>query len=486
MSSSAPDAIVVGSGPNGLAAAITLAREGLAVRVFEAAATAGGGLRSAELTLPGFTHDVCATVVATALISPFFETLDLGPLGVELADPDIPLGHALDGGAVLLHRSVSDTAAGLGRDGAAYERLLGPMVRDASAGHLMPSILRPVLRLPRHPLAWARFAIPALAPVTTLGRIAFREDRARALLAGLSAHAMVPLEQPVTASFGLALGISAHQVGWPFVKGGTSRLADAMVAELASLGGEIVTSSPVTSLDDLPPAQATLLDVGPRQLLAIAGDRLPARYRRSLARYRYGPGVCKVDWALSEPIPWRSPGLAGAGTVHIGGTAAEITSSVRSVHRGRIPDRPFVLLVQATVADPSRAPAGMHTAWAYAHVPSGSGDDISERIEDQIERHAPGFRDIVLGRAVRTAAELETYNANYVGGDINGGLQHLPQLLARPTLRWDPYPTPARGIYLCSSSTPPGGGVHGMSGYHAARSALRREFHLDASARSAR
>jgi phytoene dehydrogenase-like protein len=322
----------------------------------------------------------------------------------------------------------------------------------------------------------ARFGLPAIAPATVLGRLAFREPRARALLAGLSAHGMVPLRQPLTASFGLVLGMSAHQVGWPVVRGGTANLAEAMVEVLRSLGGEVVTDSPITSMADLPPARATLFDVTPRQLVAIAGDRLPPRYRRALARFRYGPGVCKVDWALSAPIPWRTPELASAGTVHLGGSVGELEAAERAVHTGRVAGRPFVLLVQATAADPSRAPAGKHTAWAYAHVPNGSSADISDGIEAQIERFAPGFRDVVLGRAVRTAPELEAYNANYVGGDINGGLQDLVQLIARPTLRWDPYATPVRGLYLCSTSTPPGGGVHGMSGYLAAHSALRREF----------
>jgi len=340
----------------------------------------------------------------------------------------------------------------------------------------MPAILGPLLRVPRHPLVMARFGLPAIAPVTTLGKVLFREPPARTLLAGLSAHAMLPLRQPATASFGLVLGMSAHQVGWPVVRGGTARLAEAMVATLESLGGEVITDTPIRSLTDLPPARATLFDVTPRQLVGIAGDRLPARYRRALERFRYGPGACKVDWALSEPIPWRTPELATAGTIHLGGVVDELEAAERAVHAGRVADRPFVLLVQATVADRSRAPDGKHTAWAYAHVPNGSHADISDRIEAQIERFAPGFRDVVLARSVRTASELEAYNMNYVGGDINGGLQHLPQLVARPTLRRDPYSTPVRGLYLCSTSTPPGGGVHGMSGYLAARSALRREY----------
>jgi phytoene dehydrogenase-like protein len=470
------DAVVVGSGPNGLAAAITLARAGLAVRVYEAADRPGGGLRSAELTLPGFVHDPCATVVATALVSPFFASIDLTRHGVELAHPAVPLGHAIEEGAVLLHRPVDETAAGLGADGPAWRRLLGPLVRDAGRGHLFPGILGPVLRLPRHPLAMARFGLPALASAKGLGRLLFRGPHARALLAGLAAHGMVPSTAPASASFGLVLATAAHWVGWPVVAGGSQRLADALVSEFEGLGGEVVTGALVGSLAELPAARATLLDVTPRQLLAMGGDHLAPLFRRSLERFRYGPGVCKVDWALSEPIPWRARELARAGTVHLGGAAREIEAAERAVHRGHVPERPFVLLVQATVADPSRAPAGRHTAWAYAHVPHGSPVDMSGVIEAEIERAAPGFGETVLVRAVRTAPAMEAYDPNYVGGDINAGLQDLRGIVARPSLRWDPYATPVRGLYLCSSSTPPGGGVHGMCGHLAARSALRREW----------
>ena len=470
------DAIVVGSGPNGLAAAITLAREGLAVRVYEASDTTGGGIRSAELTRPGFTLVVCSTVVATALVSPFFQDLGLARLGVELAHPEIPAGHALDERAVLLHRDLEATAIGLGRDGAAYRRLMGPIVRAADDGHLLPWVLGPITRFPRHPIAAARFGVPALASTTLLTRLLYREAPARALHAGLSAHAMLPLRQPATASFGLVLALAAHTVGWPVVRGGMQRFSDALVGELRSLGGEVVTGHRVDHLAELPPARAVLLDVTPRAAASIAGERLPDRYRRALERFRYGPGICKVDWALSEPIPWRHAELARAGTVHLGGGLAELDASERAVHRGRVPERPFVLLVQPTVADGSRAPTGKHIAWAYAHVPHGSDADISKRMEAEIERHAPGFQEIVIGRAVRTAPEMERYNANYIGGDINGGLQDLRQVLARPVVGRDPYATPVRGLYLCSSSTPPGGGVHGMSGHLAARSALSREF----------
>jgi phytoene dehydrogenase-like protein len=469
------DAIVVGSGPNGLAAAITLARAGLALRVYEGAPTAGGGLRSAELTLPGFVHDPCATVVATALVSPFFRSLDLAALGVELAHAEVPAAHVLaPDRAVLLHRSVDATADGLGRDGAAWRRLIGPLARDAE--RLMPWILGPVPRPTRHLVAAARFGPAALLPATGLARLAFRDEPARALLGALAAHAIVPLESPGSAAFGLVLATSAHAVGWPVVRGGSQRLADALVDEVRRLGGEVVTGAPVASLADLPPARAVLLDVTPRQLMALAGDRAPASYVRRLGTFRYGPGVCKVDWALDGPIPWRDPELARAGTVHLGGGLRDLAAAERAVAAGRLPRRPFVILVQASLMDPTRAPAGRHTAWAYAHVPHGSNVDATELIEAEIEWAAPGFRDRVLARNVLTAAGHERYNPNYVGGDIGGGLATLPQMIARPILARDPYRTPIPGVYLCSASTPPGGGVHGMAGHRAARSALNHEF----------
>ena len=474
-----PDAIVVGAGPNGLAAAITLARAGVDVELFEANDRVGGGLRSAELTLPGFIHDPCATVVGTSVVSPFFEGIDLARHGVEYAAPAAPLGHAfLDRPAAMLERSIDDTAARLGRDGRAYRRLMGPLVRDAPS--LMPWIFGPVLRLPRHPVAQARFGMPALLPVGMLGRVLFREEPARALLAGLSSHSMVRLDRLATASFGLVLAMSAHASGWPVVRGGSGRLADALADELQSLGGRIRTDCEVRSLHDLDPARAILLDVTPRAAARMAADVLPARYRRELERFRYGPGVCKVDWALDGPIPWRDPDLARAGTVHVGGPLSEVAGAERAVHAGRIAQRPFVLVVQATVFDPTRAPAGKHTAWAYCHVPNGSSVDATEAIEARIEPFAPGFRDLVLARSTKTAVDMAGYDANYVGGDINAGAQDLAQMVARPVPARDPYRTPCRGLYLCSSSTPPGGGVHGMSGYLAARSALRHEFGIRA------
>jgi len=475
MKADAPDAIVIGSGPNGLAAAITLARAGRSVVVYEAHDTVGGGMRSAELTLPGFVHDICSTVQGTSTASPFFRGLDLGRFGLELIDPPAPLAHPLDGGRVaVLERSVADTAAGLGVDRAAYRALIGPLVRDADA--VMDLVLGPVFRVPRHPLAAARFGIPAVHSAVGLAGGRFRGDEARALLTGVSAHSMLKLDRPLTASFGLVLAITAHAYGWPVVRGGTQQLADALAAELRSLGGEIVTGHPVTSLDELPAARAVLFDTTPRALAAIAGDRLPGSYRRRLDGFRYGPGIVKVDWALSAPIPWRAEGARRAGTVHVGGTLDEIRAAEAEVAAGRHPERPFVIVVQQSRFDPSRAPDGRHTGWAYCHVPSGSTFDMTDRIEAQVERFAPGFREAILARSVRLPADLEAYNPNYVGGDINAGIEDLRQLFTRPVARLDPYATPTRGIYLCSSSTPPGGGVHGMCGVWAARSALRREF----------
>lgn len=471
----APDAIVIGSGPNGLAAAITIARAGRSVVVYEGRDTVGGGMRSAELSLPGYVHDVCATILGMSVASPFLGGLDLSRHGMELVHPDAPLAHPLDDGRIaLLEQSVGATAAGLGVDGRAYRKLLGPLVREAD--RIIPFVLGPILRVPAHPLAAARFGRVAIRSSAALARGRFRDEPARALLAGLSAHSMLALDRPTTAAFGLVLAITAHAHGWPLVRGGTRRLADALAAELRSLGGTIVTGQEVTSLDELPPARAILFDTSPRALVTIAGPRIVGRYRAGLAAFRYGPGVFKVDWALDGPIPWRSPAVARAGTVHLGGTLDEIVAAEGEVARGRHPAWPFVILVQASLFDPTRAPEGRHTGWAYCHVPNGSSVDMTGRIEAQVERFAPGFRDRILARATAGPADLEASNPNDVGGDINGGIEDLRQLVTRPVARLDPYSTPARGIYLCSASTPPGGGVHGMSGYFAARSALRREF----------
>ncbi len=478
MTRDAPDAVVVGSGPNGLAAAITLAQAGRSVVVYEGAETIGGGMRSAELTLPGIVHDVCSTIQGTSLASPFFRQLDLPGLGVELLHPAAPVAHPLDDGRVaLLERSVSATATGLGEDASRYRHLMAPLVRDADK--LMPFVLGPFDPFPRHPLAAARFAFPALRSAKSLAG-SFHDELAAALTTGLSGHAMVPLGQPLTAAFGLVLAISAHAYGWPVVRGGTQVMAEAMAARLRSLGGEIVTGRPIAALDELPPARAILFDTTPRALSAIAGDRLPDRYRRRIEGFRYGAGIFKLDWALDGPIPWRIPEVARAGTVHLGGTWREVAAAEDDVTHRRHPDRPFVILVQASKADSSRAPGGRETGWAYCHVPNGSTVDMTERIEAQVERFAPGFRDRILARAVRSPAQLEHDNPNYVGGDINGGIQDWRQLFTRPVAKLDPYATPTRGLYLCSSSTPPGGGVHGMCGVWAARSALKREFGIRA------
>ena len=479
MTGPALDAIVVGSGPNGLAAALTLARAGRSVRVYEAAPTIGGGTRTEELTLPGYRHDVCSSIVPLTLASPFFRTVDLAARGVELVHPDAPVAHPLDDGrAVILERSFTATAAGLDRDrrtddGSAWRRLFGPLARDA--GKLSGELLRPIVHVPRHPLALARFGLPALRSARGLARSRFRGEAARALFAGLAAHSMIALDRPLSASFGLVLGTYAHAVGWPMVRGGVAAISDALAAELRELGGEIVTDQRVEHIEDLPPAAVVIFDTTPRAVIRIAGDRLPPRTRSRYERFRYGNGVFKVDWALDGPIPWTADGIGRAGTVHLGGTLEEVARSERQVASGRIADHPFTLLAQYHPWDPTRAPAGKTTAWAYCHVPAGSDVDMTDRIEAQVERFAPGFRDRILGRAVRGPARLEADDPNYVGGDINAGIFDIRQMLFRPTIGLDPYRA-GPGLYLCSSSTPPGGGVHGMGGYHAARSALRHEL----------
>ncbi len=475
MNSSDRNAIVVGAGPNGLAAAITLARAGRSVTVLERAETVGGGCRSQELTLPGFVHDTCSTVHALALVSPFLKELPLREHGLELVQPEMPLAHPLDDAtAVLLERSVEATARGLGADQGAYRRLFTPLV--AHADDLIGEVMGP-LRVPDHPLVLARFGPKALRSASGFARSRFDGERARALLAGCSAHSMLSLRAPSSAAVGMVLALSAHHVGWPVARGGSQNLANALAGHLRSLGGQIETGHQVESLAELDGLGPALLDVTPRQLLALAGDRLPARYARRLGRFRYGPGVFKLDWALDGPIPWTASEVSRAGTVHLGGTLEEIAASEEAAVNGRHHDRPFVLLVQSSLFDPTRAPAGKHTAWAYCHVPHGSTRDMTDEIESQVERFAPGFRDLIIGRSAMGPAAMEAHNPNYVGGDINGGVQDLRQLFTRPVARLDPYSTPLDDVYLCSSSTPPGGGVHGMSGYWAAQSVLKNVHH---------
>ena len=465
------DAVVVGSGPNGLAAAIALARAGRSVRVYEAQSTIGGGIRSMPLTEPGFVHDVCATVHALVPASPFLSTLPLHDFGYEPVHAPAPFAHPLDDGtAVVVERSVDATADALRRtDGAAYRRLMHPFVERSQ--DLMGALLGP-LRF-REPWLMARFGLIALRSAAALARARFVDERTRAMFAGAAAHSVAPLDSLGTSGFAMGLIVAAHAVGWPVAKGGSQKLADALAAYLRSLGGEIVTGTPVESLAQLPRSRAVLCDVTPRQFVRLASNRIPAGYRRRLTKYRYGPGVFKMDWALNAPVPWSAGECHRAGTIHLGSTLAEIAASERAAWDGRIHDRPYVLAVQPTVADPSRAPAGQHVLWAYCHVPHGSAVDMRERIESQIERYAPGFRDCIVSRHHLNPAAMEQRNANLVGGDIAGGATDLRQVLARPVLAINPYATPLDGVYLCSSSTPPGVGVHGMCGYHAAQAALK-------------
>ncbi|MDO8506610.1 MAG: NAD(P)/FAD-dependent oxidoreductase [Candidatus Limnocylindria bacterium] len=467
-----PDAVVVGSGPNGLAAAISLARAGRSVTVYEAEHDIGGGARSAELTLPGFVHDVCSAFHPLGLVSPFFRTLRLSEHGLRWIQPPAPLAHPLDDGtAVMLEREVAETARDLGPDGDAYAALMAPLV--SSWSDLYDEVLGPVIHLPRHPLLLARFGLTAMRSARSLTR-RFKGERAAALVAGMAAHSFLPLEHPFTAAFALMLGVSGHAVGWPVARGGSGQIARALASELASLGGVVVADRRVQQIADLPTARAYLFDTSPAALEHIAADRLSPGYRRSLRRYRRGPGVFKLDYALDGAVPWRAADCLRAGTVHVGGAFDEIAASERAVWNGRHPERPFVLVGQQSLFDDTRAPAGKHTLWAYCHVPNGSTMDMTERIEAQLERFAPGFRERVLKRTVSTPADLERRNANDAGGDISNGSHAGLQLLMRPRIALDPYASSARDIYLCSAATPPGGGVHGMCGYHAARSALRR------------
>lgn len=469
------DAIVVGGGPNGLAAAIVLARAGRSVTLFEARDTVGGGCRSAELTLAGVIHDVCSAVHPLGRSSPLFRELELDRHGLEWIDPPIQLAHPLDdGSAALLYRDLDATVASFGddRDAATYRRWIGPMTADWDL--VVRSLLGPVrpLRVARHPFALARFGLAALLPASTLAR-RFRSPAARALVGGAGAHSFLPLTRAISGGLGLALLVSGHAVGWPIPRGGSQRIADALASVLRELGGEIETGVTVRNLVALPPHRAALLDLSPRDVLAVSEGRLGGPYAAQLRRYRHGPAAFKLDLVLDGPIPWRNADVARAATVHLGGRLEEIEESEAAVGSGDVHDRPFVLLSQPSPFDASRAPDGRHVVWAYCHVPNGWEGDATERILGQVERFAPGFRERIVARSVLRPADLETYNPNYVGGDINGGLMHWAQFLTRPAVRWDPYATPDPGIFVCSASTPPGGGVHGLCGMHAARSALR-------------
>jgi phytoene dehydrogenase-like protein len=466
-----PDAIIIGSGPNGLCAAIELARSGRSVLVREAASTIGGSCRSAELTLPGYTHDICSTVAALVLSSPMMRSLPLEQLGVQLIQPPAAFAHPLDdGSAAIAERSLEQTGHTLGPDAPAWADLMRPLVDNWQK--LAPMLLAPP-RLPAHPLLMLRFGIHAIRSAASLAHTQFTHDHARALFAGAAAHAILPLDWQASASFGLVLTASAHADGWPIVRGGMQNLTNALASHLRSLGGEIIADSPVRSLDELPPVSAIIADVTPRQLIQLAGARLPEGYKRRLQRFRYGPGVYKMDWALSAPIPWKARSCARAATVHLGGTLDEIAAAEQAPWNNQHADKPYVLLVQPSLFDPTRAPLGKHTAWAYCHVPNGSTVDMTAAIESQVERFAPGFRDVVLARSVMSCAEMERRNANLIGGDITGGAQMLSQLFTRPVASLNPYRTPIPHLYLCSASTPPGGGVHGMCGYHAAQAALQ-------------
>jgi phytoene dehydrogenase-like protein len=468
------DAVVVGAGPNGLAAAITLAQARLSVLLVEANDEIGGGCRSAELTLPGFVHDVCSAIHPLAVASPFFKNLPLAQHGLDWIHPELPLAHPLDEQCAALHRPFAAQMEALGPDGAAYERLMGPFARNWE--DLTDEVLKPLMHWPEKPLLMAKFGLKALRPAGRLARSSFKTESARALFAGLAAHSFLSLDATASAAVGLVLAMLGHGPGWPMPQGGAGQLARALGEHFKSLGGQIVTGQRVKTIDELPPARAVFLDLTARQVLAVAGHRFPAGYRRALGRFRYGPAVFKVDYALSSPIPWKHADCARAGTIHLGGTLAEIEKSEGMTARGELPERPFVLLAQATRFDPRRAPQGKHTAWAYCHIPQGCEIDMTNAVDAQIERFAPGFKDCVLARCARGPALLEKDNANLVGGDINGGLATLGQLVARPVLSFQPYRTPVKGVYICSASTPPGGGVHGMCGNNAAMLSLRKDF----------
>lgn len=469
------DAIVIGSGPNGFAAAITLQQQGLSVLLLEGKKDIGGGMRTQTLTLPGFIHDVCSAVHPMAVLSPFLNSLSLEKFGLELIQPKYAAAHPFDDGtAGVLHGSVEDTAKGLGEDRETYLKFMGPVVRDLPK--LLPDVLGP-FPIPKYPFALAEFGLKALPSATWIAK-RFKTKQARGLWGGMAAHAIQPLENLTTAAIGLMLMAGGHVAGWPIPKGGSQSLANALAAVFVSLGGEIQTDFMVKSIDQLPSSKVVLFDTTPKQLVAIAGNKLSSSYIGRLSKYRYGMGVFKVDWALSAPIPFTAEACRSAGTVHLGNTIEEIASTEKETSKGKQAQKPFVLLSQPSIFDKTRAPEGKHTVWAYCHVPNGSTEDMTQAVENQVERFAPGFKDLIIGRSTMNTAQMEAYNPNYIGGDINGGIQDIYQLYTRPVLSASPYRTSADGIYICSSSTPPGGGVHGMSGYHAAKQALIDVFKI--------
>lgn len=465
------DAIIIGSGPNGLAAAIRLAQQGRSVKVFEKADTIGGGTRTRELTLPGFHHDVCSAIHPMAVSSPFLRTLPLEDYGLEWIHPEIPVAHPLDNrpSGALFH-SLEKTASYLGKDGETYKDLVSPFID--SWDKLTTQILAPFSFLPDHPLLLARFGLQALLPAENFAN-KFKGDQTRALFAGLAAHSLMSFKAISSSAIGLVMGVAAHTGGWPLPKGGSHSITQAMARYLESMGGEVETGAGITSLEDLPSSDTILFNTSPRQILDIAGHRLPDSYAKKLRKFKYGPGVFKVDLALNEPIPWKDPLCAKAGTVHLGGSFEEIAASEHAAANGRHSDHPYVLVAQQSLFDDTRAPDGRHTAWAYCHVPNGSTRDMTDNILNQIERFAPGFRDCIIGRYTINTHAMQAYNPNYIGGDINGGKQSISQLFTRPAGLLDPYHIPDTNLYICSASTPPGGGVHGMCGFHAAESVLK-------------
>jgi len=470
------DAVVVGSGPNGLAAAILMQQNGLSVLLIEGKETIGGGMRSAELTLPGYLHDICSAIHPLAVSSPFFQTLPLAEHGLEFIYPDIAAAHPFDDGSVaILKHSIAETASQFGIDQKAYVGLLQSVVNDWPL--IAPDALGP-LHIPKHPVVMAEFGLKALRSASSIAD-SFKTEKAKGLFAGMAAHCMQPLTNLSSAASALVLMSAAHLKGWPLPKGGSQRIANALASYFVSLGGKIETNTYITSLDQLPSSNAVLFDITPKQLLQIAGHKFSSIYKWQLQRYRYGMGIFKIDWALDGQIPFANELCRKAGTVHLGNTFAEIASSEQATWDGQIAEKPFVLMAQQSLFDSSRAPVGMHTAWAYCHVPGGSTVDMTEAIERQVERFAPGFRDRILAKHTMNSEQVEDYNPNYVGGDINGGAFDLGQLFTRPALRWSPYRTSAKGLYICSSSTPPGGGVHGMCGYHAAKRALKDVFNIN-------